>query len=134
MTPEKAKGLRGIASPGPWRADRYVYMDGQSVYDQNGYKIAEHMSGNDADLIAAAPELAELVAGLRYEYAVQVQRDGRWKYMSRVVPRWIETPLYAEWLGDLDEAEKHADHWRAQIDPYNARVVRRLVGDPEVTE
>ena len=60
-------------------------------------------------------ELAETVAGLRYEYAVQVKRDGDW-----VVEKdsyWGAYSVAAVRFGRTEEP---------------ARIVRRLVGDPEV--
>lgn len=85
---------------------------------------------HDEDVIAAAaPDLAETVAGLRYEYAVQVKR-GYWRYDS-LLGGWTTRPEYAKWLLDLDEVEGAAEFWGKR---YKTRVMRRLVTDPEVAE
>lgn len=137
MTPEKAKGLLGIASPGPWRADRYVYMNGQSVYDKNGYKLAQGMSGNDADLIAAAPELAEIVAGLRYEYAVQVIEDGHTWYINSY-KTLTSGSRSAAWLPTFESADTLRRQCVTELCLQERRaetfVVRRLTTELEVID
>lgn len=73
MTPEEAQGLLDGATPGPWQ----VRGDGPTnrqlhVCDcEERAEVAESVTWENAPLIAAAPALAELVAGLYVEYAVQ---------------------------------------------------------------
>ena len=82
MTPEDAQSMLDEATPGPWQ----VRGDGPSAGQPHFYictcddraHIAENVYYGNARLLVFAPELAELVAGLRYEYAVQVKRDGDW--------------------------------------------------------
>lgn len=133
ITPQEARALRENAARGPWRTDEHPYMDGQSIYQRKGLVIAKHVSGCNADLIVAAPELAELVANLRYEYAVQIPHphDG-WAFIftdhetdeRSMTPH----PHWADWEDNLDDARCAAEG----VD--GARIVRRLVGDVEVVE
>lgn len=126
MTPQEAQKLLDAATPGPWGVDSGVA--GAAVYSKVGV-VCDGTGVDDAPLIAAAPDLAETVAGLRYEYAVQVKR-GYWRYDS-LLGGWTTRPEYAKWLLDLDEVEGAAEFWGKR---YKTRVMRRLVTDPEVAE
>lgn len=85
ITPEEARALLEGATPGPWRNYDDPDTDGQIVYDAEGIEVSEQLSGYDANLIAAAPDLAAVVAGLRVEYAVQVWRPEKdaWWYVKQ---------------------------------------------------
>ena len=61
------RALAEYASPGPWRTDEHPYMDGQNVYDAEGFKVAQHLSGNNAELIVLAPDMARELLRLRRE-------------------------------------------------------------------
>lgn len=81
----------------------------------------------------AVYELAELVAGLRYEYAVQVPHPlGGWSYIiiDSETDEHSMTPHahWADWEDNLNDANCLAESLE------RARVVRRLVGEPEVAE
>ena len=69
-----------------------------------------------AELAAHAPAMAELVANMHYEYAVQVLEDGRWRTLGL--------------RGTYKQAVALANLWRG--DTY--RVARRLATDWEVVE
>lgn len=82
-------------------------------------------------------EALETIAGLHYEYAVQVPVDGAteplWKYVVRVDTHGVILTQYghmARWEDTLQEAAQYAlNHNLA-----GHRIVRRLAGDPEVVE
>ena len=59
------RALAEYASPGPWRTDEHPYMDGQSVYNADGATIAQHLSGNNAELVVLAPDMARELLRLR---------------------------------------------------------------------
>ena len=42
-------------------------MDGQSVYDAEGFEVAQHLSGFNAELVALAPDMARELLRLRDE-------------------------------------------------------------------
>lgn len=95
MTPEEAKRLLDKVKencPLPWEIgiDRsmagaeyqVIVYNGNETYDDNlayaaGYGGEVAIDPDAIDLVAAAPALAEIVAGMRYEYAVQVN-DREW--------------------------------------------------------
>ena len=62
---DRLRELSEYASPGPWRTDEHPYMDGQSVYNADGTRIAQHLSGNNAELVALAPDMARELLRLR---------------------------------------------------------------------
>ena len=110
MTPEEARGLLEAATPGPWRA--FMATSGQVIVDSGKLDNA-----GDVPLATAAPALAETVAGLRYEYAVQVERDGVWVVSED--SSWGSYSVAVVRYGRTEEP---------------ARIVRRLVSEPEVVE
>lgn len=132
MTPEKARELLEAATPGPWlcvgeddeypRVARVGYMD-----------ITNDAENYNARLIAAAPDLAEIVAGLRYEYLFQVNDRG-----------WLRENDEGRFVltGDPMRALRHYHPGVAAAIAKGAserfgcacRVVRRLVGEPEAVE
>ena len=70
MTPEQAKELLERATPGPWRAEKVADCKCCTrVGSSSALVCVPDMA--DAPLIAAAPELAEQIASMRYEYLVQ---------------------------------------------------------------
>lgn len=117
ITPEQARKWRDDARPGPW----YVHTapgdpDGTFIYDDMGHMcIAVEPAGSDyleADLTlaAAAPDLAQTIAGMRWEYGVE-QATGT-----------------TQWFRARPMAEAHAQVHGC------FRLVRRLVGPVEVAE
>lgn len=148
MTPEKARALREDATPGPWEVEEFdeqyagcppttkFYLGSDDFQNIATAETTErHYDQTRANfaLIAAAPELAEIVAGLRYEYAVQVN-DREW-LRENDEGRFVLT-------GDPMRAIRHyhpvitaaiAKKASARFG-CECRIVRRLVGDAEVTE
>lgn len=134
MTPEQVHELLKNATPGPWEA-RASYADGTPRQDTSrhmraGDKYLGIMHVPDADLAAAAPDLAALVAGMHYEYAVQHDRYGEWLYDTDL---YVTTndPTIAMWWEDIEDARDEA---RTCYNGCNTRIVRRLVSDEEVAE
>ena len=145
MTPEEAQALLDAATPGPWNVEEFeeqyagcpptteFYLgsdDFQNIASaETTERYYDQVRANFA-LIAAAPALAELVAGLRYEYAVQVtDKDGSVLYAKS----------YRTLSGDIEEAwwqdepnEKLAEKWWSKIPACRVRILRRLIADEEV--
>lgn len=127
MTPEQARGLRNNATPGPWELER---IDGfLHVVLPTGNGAPEEC---DLPLIAAAPALAELVAGLRYEYAVQIEDVAGETRLAKSAHGTTSDINAAWWTSAPNTAL--ADHWRERTNADDVRIVRRLVGEPEVVE
>lgn len=137
MTPEEARALLDGATPGPWQ----VRGDGPAnrqlhVCDcEERAEVAESVTWENAPLIAAAPALAELVAGMRYEYAVQVEMsDGEWHFTDdEFYPFGTPEPRHAEWQTKTG-AEELYDSFVEDDGPKHIRIVRRLVSESEVVE
>lgn len=113
MTPEQAQELLDAANRGETDGQRPVTV------------AASH-----APLAEAAPALAHLVAGLHYEYAVQVLSEGEWHHEHEnhgLVPR-----EGAQWFDNYREAWQASTCW--VDDDFPTRIVRRLATDPEVVE
>ena len=95
----------------------------------------------DFALTEAAPALAELVASMHYEYAAQVEKNGR-KYIitDSDEGHWLcgdDHKVLQDWHKDYMEAEDYAYSWNrheGKRDGTTAHVIRRLVGEPEVAE
>ena len=124
MTPGKARELLDAARRGETDGQRPVTV------------AASH-----APLAEAAPALAELVANLHYEYAAQVEKDGH-KYIvtDSDEGHWLcgdDHKVLQDWHPCYMDAEEYADSWNnidGKRDGTTARIVRRLVSDPEVVE
>ena len=72
----------------------------------------------DAELMSAAPDLAETIAGMRYEYAVEMMDDGEWKDIWDL---WSTEKEARKEYASLAHSESVGDY----------RLVRRLVGPAE---
>ena len=102
-----AKKLLDGATPGPWEVD----IDGLEVYSTvDGDAVAHAQTSSDADLIAAAPEMAQALAEETYFYGVQVWVGGRWIMM---LTRDHGTSLMhrGKWFERKDEAQACAAKW-----------------------
>lgn len=64
---DRLRELADKASPSPWGANNHGYMDGQAVYNANGVPLAFYVSGNNAELVALAPDMARELLRLRRE-------------------------------------------------------------------
>lgn len=146
MTPEEASELLKGTTPGPWEADSYTYQladcpeatdfwvsSESSFIAGNDNRVGDEevsAAGNNFDLIAAAPDLAETVAGMTPEYAVQAQSsDGEWYYLN-ASGDWTIIPHLARWFWSPQDAHVLIPY--AQKEKF--RIVRRYVTDVEVME
>ena len=135
ITPDQARELLDGATPGPWKKRR----------DRDGTPIAvvvsagpterhhimtaepacsEERAQADTGLIAAAPDLAQTIAGMTEEWGVERDRPCS-AYIDGTVARWTA------WIGDEARARKACAMLPRGGNP---RLVRRLVGPVEVTE
>lgn len=64
---DRLRELADKASPSPWGANNHGYMGGQAVYNANGVPLAFYVSGNNAELVALAPDMARELLRLRRE-------------------------------------------------------------------
>ena len=62
----RLRELADYSTPGPWRTDEHQYMYGQSVYGAEGGEVAQHLSGNNAELVALAPDMARELLRLHH--------------------------------------------------------------------
>lgn len=102
MTPEQAQELLDMANRGETDGQRPVTV-----------------AAKYAPLAEAAYALAQTVAGLHYEYAVQIK--------DREPASWWKDLAIAR--GEMEEIRKA---WPERV--HNFRIVRRLVGEPEAVE
>ena len=120
MTPDEARALLDGTTPGPWVPSRSGYIGSAAgVMIHDGHVLGD----TDADtcLIAAAPTLAAMAAGMREEWGAERQVRGRW---VRIV-----FALNTLWTDDRAIAESAVDDCRDLGLP--ARIVRRYVTEPE---
>lgn len=83
----------------------------------------------------------ETIASLRYEYAAQVEQNGK-KYIitDSIDGPWLcgdDFKVFQNWYSSRMDAKDYADSWNwneGKRDGTTARVVRRLVSEPEVAE
>lgn len=122
MTPEQARQLLEGTTPAPWE---HSNPDGITEISASGEAIATDANPKDAPLIAAAPDMANMIAGMSPEYAVQgkVPSSDEWLTLSQ----WSEELPPSEFefeitLTDEDTGETH------RID---ARIAARYVTAPQ---
>lgn len=124
ITPDQADHWTQTATPGQW----YVHTapgdpDGTFIYDDTGNMcIAVEPAGSDyleadLDLAAAAPELAQTIAGMTEQWRCEANFAGTWAGLTT----WESSPDYAR----ATMQRRHR---------YPTRLVRRLVGPVEVVE
>ena len=120
-----AKQLLGKAEPAPW----VVYERSFGVVDAIGPIERDPTEGLDVDsgsaeLVAAAPELAQALAEETYEYSYQELRGDEWETAFNDVTHleeWWPKKSDADWI--VEEARKHG---------YVCRLVRRRVSPVEI--
>lgn len=133
ISPERAKELREGAQPGPWVYNRPIVETdggrGQLAAADPEYGV---IGAGDGPLVAAAPDLAETIAEMHWEYAVQAKdEDGKWLGIDK---NGLATHAYGfvVWHLSLRDARESLLDLVEQEAP--TRVVRRMVTDPEVVE
>ena len=118
ITPEQARELLDWATPGPWEAlfdNEAIETDKSTVlYNTDGAVEWGRNIEHDVPLAAAAPDLAQTIAGMEYEY-----RTEEWSGAY-----WYPCEL---WTSDLSQYDGYTER-------KGERLVRRLVGPVEVTE
>lgn len=114
MTPEKARELLD----GDFRTETHPEWVGgvQADFDSFSGAYISATPGHEA-LYDAAHELAETIAEMQYEYAVQVKRDEGW--VMEEDSYWGPYSVAIVRFGRTEGP---------------ARIVRRLVSEPEVIE
>lgn len=126
ITPEQARALLDGATPGPWEAlfdNEAIETDTSTVLcNTDGAVEWGRNIEHDVPLAAAAPDLAQTISGMRWEYAVEMMGDD-----------WEMVGLYGpdEPWGSEADARGAMKAWRS---PRPIRLVRRLVGPVEVVE
>ena len=124
ITPGQARELLYGATPGPWRAlhdrwedeygipceDFYVLGGPDGILHTEDFDPDTHNPAANTTLAAAAPDLAQTIAGMRWEYGVE-QATGT-----------------TQWFRSRSMAEAHAEVRGA------FRLVRRLVSTLEVID
>ncbi|MGV0434205.1 hypothetical protein ACUY3H_04480 [Corynebacterium ureicelerivorans] len=116
VTPEHARELLDTANRGETDGERPVTV-----------------AAKYAPLAEAAYALAQTVANLHYEYAVQNAETGKWVREGGGVLIYTSGPSAADWNTDLEETQNF-EEWITDETRTAHRVVRRLVSDPEVVE
>lgn len=143
IRPEDAQSMLREATPGPWQARG----DGPSAGHPHFYictcedraHVAENVYYGNARLLTYAPDLAEVVANLRYEYAVQVLLgDGTggnvWHFADEdSLPFGSLKPHEVRWY-TKKEAQEILGAEVECFGPKDIRIVRRLAGESEVVE
>ena len=118
---QDAKKLLEGTTPGPWEVD----VDGLEVYSTvDGDAVAHAQAPNDAECIAAAPELAQALSEEEYQYGVTyigVNHGGHHV-------EWVESTGDAEW--DKETLQLLIKRWKRK--GQSPKVVRRRVSPPEV--
>jgi hypothetical protein len=132
ITPDQAQNLLDGATPGPWSSHHDEWEDENGIECEDFYVIGgtdgilstENFDPDNHDpvanttLAAAAPDMAETIAGMKTEYAVQSKAGALTQlYYGRDVI-WTDTELTA---------------WQVAHE-IGGVVVRRFVTDPEVVE
>lgn len=125
ITPDQAKELLAGAMPGPWMLNPQgcILVDdgtddppGPYGFIGTMWKSWDQDGGGNGRLMAAAPALAETIAGMREEWRCEEQYGSRWYGVTE----WSSTPdVAAEYAG---------------MGAFPRRLVRRLVSAPEVVE
>lgn len=137
ITPDQAQNLLDGATPGPWVWQTNEYdsrnaggpnRDYDSLGPKGGKPALETQDGEDyaswvniseadKELIAAAPDMAQTIAGMEWQWSVErLTEDGSLWLIDR------------PWTCDRELAET----WLRKYD--GSRLVRQLVGPVEVAE
>ncbi|WP_312800938.1 hypothetical protein [Corynebacterium variabile] len=130
ITPDQARELLDGATPGPWMLNPHgcILVDDGTDDPPGPHGFIGTMYRNDPDdtangeLMAAAPDLAQTIAGMEWEYGLR---------QPRPEPH-AEGELYTSWGYRLFAAKAaFAGLTDRGVECY---IVRRLVGPVEVTE
>lgn len=123
ITPDQAQALLHGTTPGPWgRTVMGALTDTDGKVLVNGPDW--NMDDSDADLASVAPDMAETIAGMQWEYIFQekVPISGQWK-------RILSTTTWP-----LDHCQDVLARMQSELPEKEYRLIRRLVGKPEVID
>ena len=126
ITPEQARNLPYDNYTTPWALIEDVVFDGRGDYEQAWHAGPATVYDEDlVPLVAAAPIMAAQIAEMQWEYGVEQHTLDN--------PHWHTAIPYDRGF-DQDRCTQLAETFRAN-NPHNKyRVVRRLVGEPEVID
>ena len=119
ITPEQAKTLNYDDYPRPWEIGQVPVFDAEAWYAGPAFVYDEDI----APLVAAAPVMAEQIAGMQWEYGID-RENLQCSHIDH--PRGCRLTM---WCQSLDSARDGVEIAQ-QSDP-TARIVRRLVSKPE---
>ena len=125
MTPDEARALLDGTTPGPWKL-RWDTWE-LSVFDVEEEPVAIDLAVRDSDLIAAAPALAAMIAGMHEEWGVHV--TGYPKNIADWAAICDDPADSIEWFADEEAAEEFATE--REDEGFDTRIVRRYVTDEE---
>ena len=120
MTPEEARALLKNTTPGPWHVD--PHHPGDVLSPENHWLAGTYETSagfTDAALIAAAPTLAAMIAGMHEEWGVVWPAD-------KTGPEWI-----AWGFTTIEDAYEHTRDMTVPEGAPDVRIVRRYVTTPE---
>ena len=121
ITPDQARELLDGATPGPWDASFDDEADATRLYP---WGEDEEIEDRDSwELARRAPDLAQTIAGMTWQHAVEVYNAD--------AKCWIQG---SEWISNREVAEQDIDAYSRAYCGAPTRLVRRLVGPVEVTE
>ena len=106
--------------------------DGHLAYSAD-YEGTTEIDPDAIELVAAAPALAELVANLRYEYAVRVP-NGKWVRETDKGKLTLTIDPMRALRHYHPRIIKHLADMASEYFGCECRVMRRLVSEPEVAE
>jgi hypothetical protein len=133
ITPDQADRLEQEATGGRWGIEQHgpeYFPQVFAYHREDGLLLSTPITDNgivedgDARLIAAAPDLAQTIAGMTEEWGVQVKERTGW------VPVGIYSPDLL-WAPTRESAEYVASGIHKSLE---TRLVRRLVGPVEEAE
>ena len=140
MTPEQARKLLDGITPPPWEIESSTYQEAGGpeitefwatgrydvqIAEQDATGDHRETTEKDFNLIAAAPDMANMIAGMSPEYAVQGKAPNSDEWLT--LSQWSEELPSSEFeleitLTDEDTGETH------RID---ARIAARYVTEPQ---
>lgn len=130
ISPERAKELLEGATPGPWIIGLTSGIGGIG-FAEEFYRDSPRDIANVA-LAEAAPELAETIAEMHWEYAVQaMDEDGKWLGIDK---NGLATHAYGFVVWHLSQRDARESLLDLVEQDAPTRIVRRLATAPEVVE
>ena len=128
MTPDEARDMLEGTTPGPWKWREGKDQNGEFValsgpdgadalrtWDGDLYASGVHGTNADKALAAHAPDMAATIAGMKFEYAVEMYHEA--------AGAWIRC---TDWIGVREIAEQRLSG--------DDRIVRRYVTEPEAAD